>query len=59
MRYGFEKPLLISIGVRNALNMTYIDHLSRLKTLDIPNPGFNIYGSLTYQFNYKTKKQKL
>ena len=32
-----------SFGVNNLLNMRYIDHLSRLKTYEIPNPGRNIY----------------
>ena len=57
MTYGMERPLLIGLGVRNALNANYIDHLSRLKTLDIPNPGFNVYLSLNYQFNHKLKIQ--
>ena len=32
-----------SLGVNNLLNVRYIDHLSRLKTYEIPNPGRNIY----------------
>ena len=31
-----------SLGVNNLLNVRYIDHLSRLKTYEIPNPGRNI-----------------
>tara|TARA_X000000950_G_scaffold21695_1_gene23380 strand:+ start:646 stop:2883 length:2238 start_codon:yes stop_codon:yes gene_type:complete len=36
-----------SLGVNNLLNVKYIDHLSRLKTYDIPNPGRNIYVKLS------------
>ena len=36
-----------SLGVNNLLNVRYIDHLSRLKTYGIPNPGRNIYVKLS------------
>ncbi len=36
-----------SLGVNNLLNVIYIDHLSRLKTYEIPNPGRNIYIKLS------------
>jgi iron complex outermembrane recepter protein len=36
-----------SFGVNNLLNVKYIDHLSRLKTYGIPNPGRNIYVKLS------------
>ena len=36
-----------SFGVNNLLNVRYIDHLSRLKTYEIPNPGRNIYVKLS------------
>ena len=36
-----------SLGVNNLLNVKYIDHLSRLKSYDIPNPGRNIYVKLS------------
>ena len=32
-----------SFGINNLFNIKYIDHLSRLKTYEIPNPGRNIY----------------
>ena len=35
-----------SFGVNNLLNINYIDHLSRLKNYDIPNPGRNFYVKL-------------
>ena len=36
-----------SLGVNNLLNTRYIDHLSRLKSYEIPNPGRNIYIKLS------------
>jgi len=36
-----------SLGVNNLLNINYIDHLSRLKSYDIPNPGRNFYVKLS------------
>ena len=39
-----------SFGVNNLLNVKYIDHLSRLKTYGIPNPGRNIYVKLSLTF---------
>lgn len=43
--------LQIKTGVRNLLNTTYIDHLSRLKNISLPFPGRNIYVSFMYQIN--------
>ena len=42
-RGSFSEKLYYSFGVNNLLNTNYIDHLSRLKTYEIPNPGRNIY----------------
>ena len=39
-----------AVGVNNLLNSRYVDHLSRLKTYEIPNPGRNIYIKLIFQF---------
>ncbi len=51
MVYDSENPLLISVGVRNILNTKFIDHLSQIKPLGIPNPGINAYFSIKYKFN--------
>lgn len=40
----------ISLGVKNAFNTEYIDHLSRFKTLGVPNPGRNFYLELGLRF---------
>jgi iron complex outermembrane receptor protein len=39
------------LGVKNMLNVQYIDHLSRLKNIQMPQPGRNIYVKISYQFN--------
>ncbi len=44
------KPILVSAGIKNLLNTRYIDHLSRLKSLDIPNPGINVYLAVKFGF---------
>ncbi len=42
-----KQKIYYSFGVNNLLNVKYIDHLSRLKTYEIPNPGRNIYIKLS------------
>jgi iron complex outermembrane recepter protein len=42
-----KHKIAYSLGVNNLLNVKYIDHLSRLKTYEIPNPGRNIYVKLS------------
>lgn len=39
------------LGVRNVLNERYIDHLSRLKNIQMPAPGRNMYVSIQYRLN--------
>ncbi len=34
------------LGVKNILNERYVDHLSRLKNIDMPSPGRNVYVSV-------------
>lgn len=50
-------PLEIKMGVKNLLNERYIDHLSRLKNIELPFPGRNYYVGLIYQltFNQNSK----
>ena len=38
-------------GVRNVLNEQYIDHLSRLKNIQMPAPGRNMYVSIQYRLS--------
>lgn len=43
LKLDLKQELLINLGVRNVLNTRYINHLSQLKPLEIPNPGRNFY----------------
>lgn len=45
--FSAKHQINYSLGVNNLLNLRYIDHLSRLKTYEIPNPGRNIYIKLS------------
>ena len=56
---GFRIPLELGIGIKNVFNEDYIDHLSRLKTLGLSNPGRNYYVNLIIKFSKSNKKQKL
>ncbi|MFM9005155.1 MAG: TonB-dependent receptor domain-containing protein, partial [Flavobacteriales bacterium] len=39
----------LRLGVKNILNERYIDHLSRLKNIEMPAPGRNIYLSIQFK----------
>jgi iron complex outermembrane receptor protein len=54
---GAKPWLEIKFGVRNILNTLYIDHLSRLKNIQMPFPGRNIYISLSYSIIRNLKSQ--
>jgi len=45
------KPIQLSAGIKNLFNTRYIDHLSRLKPLEIPNPGINFYIGIRIGFS--------
>jgi iron complex outermembrane receptor protein len=55
MKVGKENPLMINLGVKNILNESYIDHLSRLKNIEMPQPGRNFYVSLNYTISKSLK----
>lgn len=44
------------VGVRNALNERYIDHLSRLKNIGMPAPGINFIAGLQFNFEHQIKQ---
>jgi iron complex outermembrane receptor protein len=46
LKVNVKHPVEIGLGVKNILNVAYIDHLSRLKDLGLENQGRNIYGTL-------------
>jgi len=45
--FSAKQQINYSLGINNLLNVRYIDHLSRLKTYEIPNSGRNIYVKLS------------
>ncbi|MDX1651212.1 MAG: TonB-dependent receptor [Brumimicrobium sp.] len=46
-----------SLGVRNALNTSYIGHLSSLKNIGLNQPGINFFGSVKYEFSKNVKNK--
>lgn len=44
-------PMQLQLGCRNLTNTSYINHLSRLKTLGIYNPGRSFYVKLVINLN--------
>mgnify|MGYP000554296893 CR=1 FL=1 len=46
------------LGTKNIFNKKYINHLSELKILGIPNPGRNFYITLKLNFNSKINKNE-
>ena len=52
-----NNPIEISTGIKNLFNTSYIDHLSRFKTLEIPNQGINYYLGIKLKLN-KTQIKK-
>jgi iron complex outermembrane receptor protein len=53
-----NNPIEITTGIRNVLNTKYIDHLSRFKTLEIPNQGINFYIGLKVKLNKELKEKR-
>jgi iron complex outermembrane recepter protein len=45
-----RQPIEVYCSLKNVFNTRYIDHLSRFKTLNIPNQGFNIGLGGVYKF---------
>lgn len=46
-------PLKLKIGIRNLTNSSYINHLSRLKSIGVQNPGRSYYAKLILNLKYK------
>ena len=53
-----NNPIEITTGIKNLLNTEYIDHLSRFKTLEIPNQGINFYIGLKVKLNKVLKEKR-
>ena len=52
-----NNPIEITTGIKNLLNTKYIDHLSRFKTLEIPNQGINFYVGIKVKLNKELKEK--
>ncbi len=50
-----NSPIEISTGIKNLFNTKYIDHLSRFRTLEIPNQGINFFLGIKVKLNTKIK----
>ncbi|GMQ26360.1 TonB-dependent receptor [Algoriphagus sp. oki45] len=46
-----QKNLALTISIRNLGNVRYLNHLSRYRLINIPEPGRNVSISLTYPLN--------
>jgi iron complex outermembrane receptor protein len=55
LQLGKSKTWECRIGCKNVLNEQYIDHLSRLKNIEMPAPGRNIYVNILYSFKQNKK----
>jgi iron complex outermembrane receptor protein len=55
--FGKTNQFTIKGGGRNVLNSTYIDHLSRLKNIQMPFPGRNFFLGVGYNFNSNLKNK--
>jgi iron complex outermembrane receptor protein len=53
--FGKSDQFTVKGGGRNVLNSTYIDHLSRLKNIQMPFPGRNFFFGVGYNFNGNLK----
>lgn len=56
-KWEMKNPLEIAVGVKNVLNSTYVNHLSRLKNIGMTEMGRSVYINLRYTFSgaLKTK----
>jgi len=57
-KWNMKNPLEIGLGVKNALNSEYINHLSRLKNIGVFEPGRNFYLRVNYTMTGKLKKKE-
>jgi iron complex outermembrane receptor protein len=48
----------ITTGIKNLFNTKYIDHLSRFKTLEIPNQGINYYIGIKLKLKGNLKEKR-
>lgn len=54
--WDLKSPIEIGIGAKNILNEGYINHLSRLKNIDMQHPGRSVYVKIGLTINNKFKR---
>jgi len=58
MVWDWKTPLEFGVGVKNLLNESYIDHLSRLKNIEMQHPGRSFYVRLAWDLTLKSNKNQ-
>ncbi|MDB4606747.1 TonB-dependent receptor [Crocinitomicaceae bacterium] len=58
MKLDSNSPVQLSFGVRNALNTSYINHMSSLKSLGLMEPGRSFYFNLKWNINGRNQSNK-
>lgn len=58
MKWDNNWPVQLSFGVRNALNTSYINHMSSLKSLGLMEPGRGFYFNLKWNINGRNQSNK-
>ena len=56
MKFSGKTPVRLKFGIKNLLNETYIDHVSRLKNIGLAAPGINFYVGLRVDLQHKISK---
>ena len=59
MTWDGNWPVQFSFGVRNALNTSYINHMSNLKSLGLMEPGRSFYFNLKWNIEGRNKIKKV
>jgi len=57
-KWNGKTAIDFQLGCKNIFNISYIDHLSRLKNISMPSPGRNIYISINFNISNQLKNQK-
>ncbi len=55
LKWEGKIPFWLDFGVKNLSNTAYINHLSRLKSIQLPGPGLNVYCSLKFRIESHLK----
>ena len=53
-----ENTLSLNFAIQNLFDQWYLNHLSRYRPLNIPEPGRNFVLSLKYEFNHSKASLK-